>query len=222
MKPRLFFSIGLLALAGVSGCGGNVDTGGNGGGGSGGGGATGTGTGGATTSTGTGTLPDAFTACDGPGQCTLALASCCAPCVVPELSDYAAVNVDQTGAYHDMICPVQPPCDACLGGYNPHLFAYCDVAAGKCVAADARTHAVSACTSADQCFLRGGTSCCESCDELDASELTALSTTAAPTLAELVCSPLAGACPPCAPTYPGLVEPTCGDDGHCQVLVIDK
>jgi hypothetical protein len=220
MMARRFFSIGFVVS--LLGCGGNVTIGGGGNGGGGAGGsATTTGPSGPTGSTGTGTAPDDFTACNGPAQCTLVPAGCCPPCGFPEIEAYVAVHVDKGMDYIDSICPQPVPCDACVPGYNPHLFAYCDTAAGKCVAADARTHAVSACTSAEQCFLRGGTDCCESCSELDASELTALSSIAEPSLGELVCNPDTP-CPPCAPLYPGGVETSCGSDGHCQVIVIDK
>jgi hypothetical protein len=223
MRTRLSFSIGLFLC--VAGCGGNVTVGAGGAGGEG-GGTTSAPTGGSgstvstTTSTGTGTAPGDFAACNGPGQCLLATATCCGPCGFPELPDYVAVHNDKAMAYYESLCPDPVACPDCITGYDPHLFAYCDLAAGKCVGADARTHAVSACTSADQCYLRGGASCCESCNELTQGELTALSTFADPSLVELVCNPDAP-CPPCAPSYPAGAQATCGPDGHCSVLVLD-
>lgn len=225
MRPRpSFFAISIFLLPCVLGCGGNVAVGSGGDGGAGGGTTTGTGAAstGSTTSTGTGgSLPGDFTACDGPGQCTLVTVECCPPCGMPELPDVLAVHVDQGMAYKDYTCPDPVDCPACATGYNPHLFAYCDTAAGKCVAADTRTHAVSACTSDDQCVLRNGTECCENCNELQVSEITSVAFVADPSLMELVCAP-DNACPPCAPIYPADVTTACGDDGHCRVLVIDK
>lgn len=226
MRPRpSSFSISIGLLACVLGCGGNVavGTGGAGGaGGAGGGTTTGTATASTTSSTGTGgSLPDDFTACDGPGQCTLVTVECCPPCGMPELPDVLAVHVAQGMAYKDYTCPDPVDCPACETGYNPHLFAYCDTAAGKCVAADTRTHAVSACTADEQCALRNGTECCENCNELQSYELTAVASGADPSLMELVCAPEI-ACPPCVPIYPADVIAICSNDGHCQVLPIDK
>lgn len=212
MGSRRLFSV--CFWVSLAGCGGNVAVGAGGNGGGGGDATTG--------STGTATAPDDFTACDGPGQCTLVSAGCCEPCGVPELAQYAAVNVAQGMAYKDFTCPEPVPCVDCVPGYNPHLFAYCDTAAGKCVAADARTHAVSACTSHEQCHVRGGADCCEICDELTSAELTAVSSAADPSLGELVCNPETP-CPPCAALYPDNAVAVCsGDTGHCEVAVLEN
>lgn len=208
MKSILCFGFG-LALS-IVGCGGNVSVDSTSGGGGGAGGGT-------TTGTTTGTGND-FTSCDGPGQCVLAVPGCCSGCGVPEVGDFAAVNSAKLDAYHTSVCPEETPCPACEGGINPNLFAYCD--AGKCVAADVRTHAVSACATSADCHLRVGAGCCEGCGPVSESDLTVTSN-AVPGLEALVCGPNAG-CPECAPQYPPDVAPSCGGDGHCELVLLDN
>jgi len=207
MQNSFLLQLG-LALA-IAGCGGNVSVGTSGDGGNGGAG------GGTTTSTGTPT--NDFAACTGPGQCVLAITNCCGPCGTPEIGDYAAVNQAQLGGYQKFVCPEETPCPACAAELNPHLFAYCD--AGQCVAADARTHAVSACTSSDDCYLRVGTDCCESCGPISVSQLTAV-TNAMPQIEALVCAPDTG-CAECGSQLPPEALTLCGVSGHCEVVISD-
>jgi len=225
MRNRvLYFDVGLALW--MTGCGGDVTigtggaggTGGTGGaGGTGGTAATGTSTTGST-ATGTVTMNDDFAACSGPGQCVLAIPDCCGGCGVPEVGNFVAVNSAKLEAYSKSVCPEPEPCPDCPYGLNPHLFAYCD--AGTCVAADVRTHAVSACTTSNDCQLRNGTSCCEGCGVASVYDLTAVASGANPSLVELVCVP-EGGCPPCLPEYPPEASSVCGANGHCEIIVLE-
>lgn len=214
MKRLLLLASSFMFCFSTAACSGNVvveNTGGNHGGlGGGGNGQTGV-----TTSSGslTSTSPIDFAACDGPGQCMLAEPGCCPACGIPELGAFAPINSKYEADYQKYVCPEPTPCPACETIPNPNLFAYCD--AGHCVAADVRTHAVSACKSSSDCHLRAGSACCEACGDVSFDSLIAVSGTSGVSLASLVCSPN-GDCPDCIPNYPAAVA-TCADDGHCQV-----
>lgn len=201
--PR-FLSLVLLAtiapLGASGGCGGTeVGTGGTGAGGGGsGGGAT-------------------FDTCDAPGQCVLALNSCCGGCGMPELSSFAAINQAAASAFQKAVCPTPQPCPECGGQPNPNLFTYCDV--DHCVAADARTHAVSECTETSDCVLRYGMGCCEStCNGVE-SELTCVSVKGFQAIhTALGCDSVA--CDACIPVYPMYAAPLC-NNGHCEVGLLN-
>jgi hypothetical protein len=152
--------LGTIALLGSAGaCGGGVQgAGGSGAGGSGGGGSGG---------------GAAFDACTGPKQCVLTNATCCGVCGMPEVTDMVAVNQAKLDAFRGDLCPQPVGCPECAQEPNPNLFAYCEE--GRCVAADARTHAVSACTDTSDCVLRYGMGCCESTCQGVESELTSVS-----------------------------------------------
>lgn len=197
-SPLLF----LVAAASAPGCGGTVVDPGTGG--------TGTTTG---TTTGTGsTTGAAFDACDGPGQCVLVPSSCCGSCGTQSLESMTAVHADHTAAYFESLCPDDVACPACAALPNPNLFAYCE--SGHCVAADAKTHAVSACTADADCRLRLGADCCEPCDG-SADQIIAVSLDN--DLKGLVCTPNEG-CPKCAVQYPPNAAAWC-TGGHCAVVL---
>lgn len=218
MKSNLAL-LGALAFTAfaslAAGCGGNVTVGTGGSGATGAGGAGGSaGTTGTAGSGATGT--PTFGACNGPGECMLAVPGCCSPCGMPELGAFVAINVAEATEYHNAVCPEETPCPACDTSPNPNLFAYCD--AGKCVAADVRQHPVSACATGQDCHLRYGSGCCEGCGPASVSDLIAVSWDASPSLPALVCSPNAD-CPECLPGYPPEAAAFCADGGHCEVVL---
>jgi hypothetical protein len=191
-----------LLLAASGGCRGTVE----GAGGSGAGGAGGAG-GGAD-----------FAACDGPGQCALVPTGCCGTCGAPELSDLAAVNTARAAEFAESVCPEPIPCPKCATQPNPNLFATCRQ--GRCVAADARTDAVSACQQSSDCVLRYGMGCCESTCMGTEGELTCVSVTGFQAIhSELGCDSVA--CDACLPVYPMFAVPLCNAQGHCEVGLIN-
>lgn len=204
----------LFALAA---CGGQVTTASSGAGEGGSPSTASTGAAGTTTS---GNLEE-LAACDAPAQCVLIPAGCCPACGLAELFDFVAVNAASAEAAQKVLCPEPSPCPDCAHVENPNLFVYCDKDQGRCVGADVRAHAVSACQSSEECVLRGGAHCCEDCLADDASEVTSVSLSVDPSLSSIVCEGMPP-CPPCAPPAPGGVIPECGEDGHCKVFVIDK
>lgn len=183
-----YLGIGLFLSVIVAGCSSSSGGGTGGGGGSGGAG-------------GGGTVD--FAACDGPGQCVMALKGCCESCGVTRPEEYEPINDSKASAHFDAVCsdktPGGPVCDACISYRNPNIFATCEQSA--CVAADLRAHAFGACSTADDCRLRMGASCCEACQGFPEG-LTAIAKSQEGAFLQAVCSPLAGACDDCAPQYP--------------------
>jgi hypothetical protein len=202
-------------------CGGSATVNdGDGGGGSGASGASGGGGNGASGG-GTG-ASSAFDDCAGPGECVLAYDTCCGTCGDATLDDLAAINEDQRAAYQDALCgDPPPPCPGCAGNIPSELFAYCD--AGTCRAADARDHALSACTESSECTLRWGLDCCEGCGggaQPPYFGLVALSLAGAAELPGLVCGSDDIGCPECEPIYPPDADAVC-DRGHCTVIFLE-
>jgi hypothetical protein len=195
----LLSALALLAASGA--CRGTVE--GPGGSGAGGGG---------------GSASGDFSACDGPGQCALLPTGCCGGCGTQELTGLAAVNQARAADFALSVCPDPVPCPKCASTPNPNLFATCQ--AERCVAADARTDAVSACQKDSDCVLRYGMGCCESTCQGTEADLTCVSVTgfqAAHTA--LGCDSVA--CDACLPTYPMFAVPLCSAQGHCEVGLVN-
>ena len=159
-----------------------------------------------------------FDACDGPKQCVLTASTCCGVCGMPELANKVAVNQAALEAFRATVCTEPMGCPECAEEVNPNLFAYCDE--GRCVAADARTHAVSECAQSSDCVLRYGMGCCESTCMGVESELTSVSVQGFQSMFDtLGCQSVA--CDDCDPTYPMFTEAFCNDDGHCEVGLLN-
>lgn len=175
-------------------------------------------TGNATTGNGSTGSGQSFTACNGPGQCTLSYRGCCASCSAPELEDVVAVAGDRLEAFRSSECPAPEPCDVCEACENGNLYAYCD--SGTCRAADLRKEPVSECSSANDCVLRAGSGCCETCGAIDLScgGLVAINKDKQAQLASLVCGEGVG-CPSCAPSYPEGSIAQC-ITGRCAVSTV--
>lgn len=216
---RFFRVVSAASLASVlyAACGGSVSTpegtsSGVTSGSSGNGSSSSSGSTGSTTSSGG---PDAglIEGCSGPGQCTLAFLSCCAPCTEYGLDDVAPLHEDNVAAHYTALgCDDLPACPPCAGPPNPDLFAYCE--GGQCVEADMGVHPLNECVNDSDCKLRYGLACCECGAE--GLGLTAIPVNAEDDLAGLVCAPDEG-CPECAPTYPANAAPFC-DAGRCTVV----
>lgn len=199
----------------LAGCGGTVSTSSSSNGGGGSGATTGTGaSGGAGATGGAGGSTEDFVACDANTVCILTSPGCCQSCTGNDLSQYVAINAAKADAYFEHVCPEPTPCPGCDPLIDPNFFAYCE--AGSCVAADVRTHAVSACATDADCRLRNGASCCEGCGPSELSVI-AVATTANPQLASLVCVGDVS-CVDCEPQYPLETMAVCGANGHCEVV----
>jgi len=209
-RTFLGFFVALL-FAGAA-CGGTVE---GGAGGSGGNGGTG-GTGGAG---GTGGGVD-YGACATGEPCVITPLDCCGPCGEGQIDGAAAVASGQLQAYRSFVCSqMDVVCSDCIGWMNYALFGYCDM--GQCVAADAREHAVSACSVDADCSLRYGADCCPRCTSEGVPDayvdLVAVSNTGEQLLQDLVCGSGDFACDACLPTFPADRKAACVM-GHCSVV----
>jgi hypothetical protein len=198
-----------------------------GGGGSGGSGATttagtgagGKGTGGCDSSTGSAglTLDPAWTSCDGPGQCVLRIATCCADCKPKLIETMLAIRSDASSAVKVAVCESECKTpDSCGIVLCVHTTNY-NVAvcrAGSCEGVDIREDELSACATDDDCTLRWGVHCCEYCAG-GPTDLVAVKKT--PSFSEALCGPQES-CSSCAPApYPANASPVCNSAGHCEV-----
>ncbi|APR81702.1 Hypothetical protein A7982_07051 [Minicystis rosea] len=140
--------------------------------------------------------------------------SCCGTCGQITLANQVAINKEQESAFLGAACSVPTPCPECQSSttLDPNLFAFCDE--GTCRGADIRTAPQSACTTDDDCTLRNGTACCETCLG-DLGNLFAVNKSIG--LSSSVCAP-DKTCKDCMPSYPLQAWAICSN-GHCQVAV---
>lgn len=159
-----------------------------------------------------------FDACDGPAQCLLAITDCCGKCGEPAITDFDAIHRDHASARRAAVCKEpSPACPDCITLPNPNLVAFCRDE--RCVGVDLRADSIAECAKDDDCTLRAGSDCCESCGVPEPSRLIALAKTKAGELPAQVCDPLAGACPPCVPSYPATVKAACDPSTkRCRVV----
>jgi hypothetical protein len=188
---------------------GGTSSGGTSSGGTSSGGTSSGGTGGANTGGSGGALtcgPEAK-ACAQPSDCVLNSPSCCL-CGLPELSDFEAINSSFVQQ-----CSCQGPACGCATQENPNLAATCE--AGSCVGFDVRQEEYSACAGDNDCTLRNGLGCCESCQ---GSEFNVVAVNVNQTaLVEAVCGDELQGCPDCVVQYPPNKKASCISN-HCQVV----
>lgn len=226
---------GLGALGALGACGGSTDSSGGGTGGAGGAGGGGGGSGGSGASGGGGSGGTnvggggsggtnvggggsggsaSWAACDMAGQCVLVASNCCGYCNPDApLSGYQSVHQDHQQELVAQLCADPQVCPECVTWENPNYLALCR--SGTCTPVDLRTDELSACNTPADCMLRWGADCCESCGGPPETEVVAIAVNG--NLGAEVCSPIAGACPPCAP--PPLPQGWYADcvAGHCAV-----
>jgi hypothetical protein len=159
-----------------------------------------------------------FAACNGPGQCMVAIPGCCGVCGQPTLADVEPINRVQGEAFFHATCPDPEgePCPGCPSAPNPALFAFCSEQ-DRCVAADWNEHPLNSCEQASDCRLRVALDCCECGGSL--AELVAVPVDGA-ALSQLICPADRPPCPPCAPEYPPEAMADCVE-GRCVVTVLE-
>jgi hypothetical protein len=201
----------------AGGSGGSAGAGASGGAGTGGVGTGGMGTGGGAGigggSAGSGAVYN-WETCAMPGDCTLFATGCCGGyCSETPISGWIPVNIASIGVVQSQYCSEPVACPDCMTFPHENYIGVCR--AQKCVAVDIRGDAITACSLDEDCTLRFGSDCCESCDG-DPMELIAVRNDGQ--LQKEVCSALSGACPPCMPPeYPVEAAAQCVG-GHCQVV----
>jgi hypothetical protein len=178
-----------------------------------------------------GGTPD-YDSCQLPRDCTIAGTGCCGVCdgAGLDLHDFIAYNTKYADLLSCVLLKDAPPAGAAPAGGSsgigrPPACAPCpdpgvggtlrnfvpDCVAGQCVVTDLRTSPVTACETSDDCRLRSGTGCCESCG---GSSLIAVRNDGS--FEKLVCGGIQPPCAACAPQPPSGAIPLC-NVGRCAV-----
>jgi hypothetical protein len=153
--------------------------------------------------------PGGLTACNTHTDCVID-GGCCGICEEPSLEKLKVVN----RAYDSSRSPECQLVD-CAFCDPPGLEQFgtrCNM--GQCEVYDVRESDLSVCENDDDCRLRNGIGCCESCS---ADDWVAISIDPMK-LSELVCGDEPLACPPCVAIVPEGLAAACGDNGHCAVV----
>jgi hypothetical protein len=173
-----------------------------------------------------------YDACKLPSDCVVTGAGCCGMCDVPGITAHDLIaynklfaNLLQCGFALDVAgggtgsagtapppgaclpCPSPPPGQGTLKYFVPNCVA------GQCVVEDLRVSSVTACTNSNECKVRRGTGCCESCGT--SGDLFAARNDGS--FEKLVCGGADVVCPGCLPS-PSSAVPYCLD-GRCTVAI---
>lgn len=153
--------------------------------------------------------PGGLTACNTHADCVIDR-GCCGICQEPSLEILKAAN----RAYDSSRAPecLLLDCDYCDPPGLEQFGARCSM--GHCEVYDVRESELSACETDDDCHLRNGLGCCESCSGDDWVAISIDPTK----LSELACGDEPAACPPCVAIPPEPLGAACGANGHCAVV----
>jgi hypothetical protein len=172
-----------------------------------------------------------YDSCQQASDCLVTGPGCCGICDGPNITAHDLIAYNRQfapalqcgvqfnialppGAAPNPDFPVPIACEPCLapepGQRSLHFFIPTCVQ-GQCGIEDVRTSEATACQTAQDCRLRRGSGCCESCD---AHSLIAVSSDSS--FEELVCGNLLVDCAECEPMLPPDAAAVCVA-GHCQV-----
>lgn len=152
----------------------------------------------------------AVDACDDTSQCTIVDPGCCGHCDPVKATDLVASNVQRVNDVRD--CPGGVACGACpdvpeLERTRQYFYTKCNI--GRCELVDVRETAAVKCVADENCHLRAGSGCCESCQGLG---LVSLSSTQ---YLQEMCQNVG--CDACAPNIPVDYRAACDDQQRCVV-----
>lgn len=168
-----------------------------------------------------------YDACNTPSDCMVTGTGCCGICDSGNITahDLIAYNKQYADVLQCGVALKLPPpsgsstapvaCAPCVppSGQGSLMYFLPDCVAGQCVVQDIRTSPVTACKSSDECQLRHGTGCCQSCSSAD---LVAVRNDGS--FDELACSGGLPPCPRCVPP-PTDALANCSPSGHCEVVI---
>lgn len=157
-----------------------------------------------------------YDSCKEPTDCVVGSTGCCGICDGPDVRarDLTAYNkahqadVSTCGGA-DIACAPCPPLAPNEGSLK---YFVADCVQGQCAVVDLRTSELTACETAQDCRLRNGTQCCESC--APGYDVVAVRTDGS--FEKLVCGSEPTACAACLPAPPLDAAATCVE-GHCIV-----
>lgn len=105
-------------------------------------------------------------ACAVSTDCLVTSLGCCGGCDPVDTAQLVAVNIDRVGELRELVGCGDVQCEQCLPvppNDRTSRYAYAACERGQCVVRDLRERAIGACSSAADCRLRCGTSCCDGC-----------------------------------------------------------
>lgn len=153
-----------------------------------------------------------YDACDVPTDCVIAGDGCCGVCDTPGIGarNLLSYNKKYTGQVQQCALAAEGalPRDDDSGSLK-YFVPNC--VQGQCVVEDIRTSTVSACETDQDCFIRNGNGCCESC-----SPKRSIAISASGGFNQLVCGGLQPSCPACTVAPPNETA-VCGQSGHCEI-----
>jgi Kunitz/Bovine pancreatic trypsin inhibitor domain len=156
-----------------------------------------------------------YDACKVATDCVLAAVGCCGVCDGPSVSAHDFVAYNRQYADKVSSCGLRDvACGACPNpeGESTRKYFVPNCVNGECVVEDIRESDVTACSISDDCQLRHGTGCCESCGYDD---LIAIRNDGS--LEKLVCGDVIPPCLPCERLI-GDATATCDANGHCGLV----
>lgn len=162
-----------------------------------------------------------YDACEVASDCVLAANGCCGVCDGPSVSGHDFRAFNKAHFQEASACPnADVACGACPTPEGELTYKYFvpNCVNNECVVEDIRKSDVTACNSADDCVLRSGTGCCESCGGVN--EFVSVRNDGS--LEELVCGTVQPPCDPCVSTPPSDARPHCNEDGHCSIVYLLK
>lgn len=155
--------------------------------------------------------PGGRQACESSADCVVDQ-SCCGYCGIDDVEQLEAVYHAYAG-YNDPAC-MAIDCDYCAPPQDyQHFGAHCD--SGSCELYDVRESDWSSCSRHDECVLRAGLDCCESCSNDGSDGWVAVSASFDEHLEELCGDEVA--CDPCVAVPPESLTAVCGESGHCTI-----
>ena len=167
-----------------------------------------------------------FDACTQASDCVIAGSTgCCAACDGPDISkhDLIAYNWKHINALRCNVAlkaapppgesdvPACAPCPPVEGGRLKYFVPNC--VQNQCVVEDLIELGLAACETSEDCGLRFGTGCCQSCSSSDVISLRKDAN-----LEKLLCDGLPLRCDDCAQPVTS-AQPHCSAEGRCEVVV---
>jgi hypothetical protein len=161
-----------------------------------------------------------YDSCKVASDCALGATGCCGVCDGPGVSAHDFIAYNKQYASQTQQCAGDVACGACppVDTQNTRPYFVPDCVRGECVVQDIRESDVTACKTAEDCRLRNGTGCCESCS---GNDLVAVSNDGS--LEKLVCGGILPPCAACEALPPSGTVAICGLSGHCEIgYLLDK
>ena len=160
-----------------------------------------------------------FDACQAASDCVLTAMGCCGVCSSPNVTSHDLIAYNRQNADQFSSCAGDVACGVCPPPERQDTLKYFSAScvAGECAVEDLRQSDLSACTTSEDCRLRLGSGCCESCSS---SEVVAVRNDGS--FEAQVCGGLMLPCLACEAVPPSDAVANCDPTGHCEVTYLLK